>query len=155
MFVSTFALNNFNTSSNFVGINHFLLLILQNLNFFSSATCPRQPDEPLNGFKRCTGSERSQKCEFRCKIGFSLVGSKNSTCDMESNLNSTGWSDETPECEGRIFSFSLLYHPFLSKIDKIRPQLLLTFCCKYQHDILNHTYNLSFSLLGHCLLKRS
>jgi len=62
-------------------------------------TCPRQPDEPLNGFKECVGSERSQKCVFQCKVGFSLVGSKTSTCDMESNLNSSGWSDETPECK--------------------------------------------------------
>jgi len=60
------------------------------------------PEEPENGFVKCTGQSRQSVCEYSCKDGFMLNGERSRTCEYSEEKLS--WSGELPSCQKNLFT---------------------------------------------------
>lgn len=76
---------------------------LSNYSPFVAFQCKR-PEEPENGVMDCSDNKEilpyKSSCNFKCKEGFTLVGSPSMKC-----MSPYQWTEEPPKCEGKYSTY--------------------------------------------------
>lgn len=56
--------------------------------------CPGNPESPRHGNVTCNGNTYQSVCEFKCEMGYNLIGKQDTKCTEERS-----WDTESPNCQ--------------------------------------------------------